>query len=79
MSYNIPVVASDISANMEIGLDDCHYFPCGNIEKMADRIEEMISHTDKINYDMRHYNWDIIAKQAAEVYNKVARLQRHRK
>ena len=70
MSYNIPVVASDIPANMEIGLDDSHYFPCGDIEKLADRLEEMISRSDKIHYDMHHYNWDIIAKQTTEVYDK---------
>ena len=69
MSYNIPVVASNIPANMEIGLDDCHYFPCGNIEKLADRIEEMIAGSDKIRYDMHRYNWDVIARQTAEVYS----------
>ena len=72
MSYNIPVVASDIPANLEIGLDVSHYFPCGNIEKLADRLEEKISHSCKIHYDMHLYNWDIIAKQTAEVYNKAA-------
>lgn len=72
MSYSIPVVASDIPANLEIGLDDSHYFPCGNIEKLADRLEEKISHSHKIHYDMHLYNWDIIAKQTAEVYNKAA-------
>lgn len=71
MSYGIPVVASNIPANMEIGLDSCHYFPCGNIEKLADRIEEMISRSNKIHYDMHLYNWDIIARQTAEVYNKI--------
>lgn len=70
MSYNIPVVASNIPANLEIGLDNTHYFPCGNIEKLADRIEKMMSLSDKIHYDMSFYAWDIIAKQTAEVYNK---------
>lgn len=70
MSYNIPVVVSDIPANVEIGLDDCQYFPCGDIEKLADRIEEMISHSDKIHYDMHRYNWYIIAQKTAEVYEK---------
>lgn len=70
MSYGIPVVASDIPANMEVGLGNNHYFPCGNIEKLADRIEEMISRSNKIHYDMHLYNWDIIAKQTAEVYEK---------
>lgn len=72
MSYNIPVVASDIPANLEIGLDDSHYFPCGNIVKLVERLEENISHSRKIHYDMHLYNWDIIAKQTAEVYNKAA-------
>ena len=70
MSYNIPVVASDIPANMEIGLDDSHYFPCGNIEKLADRLENMIFLSHKIHYDMSLYAWNIKAKQTAEVYNK---------
>lgn len=73
MSYNIPVVASDIPANMEIGLDDSHYFPCGDIEKLADRIKEMISHSNKIHYDMHRYNWYLIAQKTAEVYEKCAK------
>lgn len=75
MSYNIPLVASDIPANMEIGLDDSHYYPCGNIEKLADRIEEMISHSGKMHYDLHRYNWNIIAKQTAEVYNKICKKE----
>lgn len=76
MSYGIPVVASDIAANKEIGLDDGHYFPCGNIEKLADRIEDMISRSDKMHYDMHLYNWDIIAEQTAETYNKAAKYMK---
>ncbi|WP_197020365.1 glycosyltransferase family 4 protein [Prevotella sp. P6B1] len=70
MAYNIPVVASDIPANMEIRLDESHYFPCGDIEKLADRLEGMISRSQKIHYDMSLYAWNIIAIQTAEVYNK---------
>lgn len=71
MSYGIPVVTSDIPANLEIGLDSSHYFPCGDIEKLADRIEEISSRSHKIHYDMQRYNWDVIASQTAEVYNKL--------
>jgi len=69
MSYYIPVVASDIPANLEIGLDESHYFPCANIEKLADRLEEKCTQGHKEHYDMHLYDWDIIAKQTAKVYN----------
>jgi glycosyltransferase involved in cell wall biosynthesis len=70
MSYNIPVVASDIPANLEIGLDESCYFPCGNIEMLANRLEEKVHLSQKPLYDMHLYNWDIIAKQTAEIYDK---------
>lgn len=78
MSHSIPVVASDIPANLEIGLDNNHYFPCGNIEELANRLEEKLSQSKKIRYDMHLYNWDTIAQQTAEVYNKAA-TQRNEK
>ena len=70
MSCSIPVVASDIPANLEIGLDNSHYFPCGNIEKLADRLEEKCSQERQEHYDMNLYNWDMMAKQTGEVYKK---------
>ena len=71
MSYNIPVVVSDIPANLEIGLDQKHYFPCGNIEKLADKIEQMSALTYKTYYDLQRFDWDFIAKQTGSVYDKV--------
>lgn len=70
MSYGIPVVASDIPANLEIGLNKSHYFPCGNIEKLAERLEEKCSFSHNEHYDMHLYDWDTIAKQTSEVYDK---------
>ena len=70
MSYNIPVVASDIPANLALGLDKTHYFPCGNIEMLADRLEDEILQKHQEHYDMHLYNWDVIAKQTGRVYDK---------
>lgn len=70
MSYNIPVVASDIPANLEIGLSEKHYFSCGNIEMLADRLKEMCTSSYKEHYDMHLYDWDVIAKQTGMVYDK---------
>lgn len=69
MSYGIPVVASDIPANLELGLDKRHYFPCGNIESLADRLVEMSSLSHKINYGLHAYNWDTIARQTCMIYD----------
>lgn len=74
MSYSIPVVASNIPANMEIGLDSSHYFSCGNIKDLADKLEEKSSLSHKVHYDMHLYNWDMIAKQTCEVYNKAVSI-----
>lgn len=69
MSYSIPVVASDIPANLAIGLDTSHYFPCGSIEKLADCLEKQSFPSQKIHYDMHLYDWDKIAQQTGEVYD----------
>lgn len=72
MSYGIPVIASDIPANMEVGLPKDCYFPCGNIEALAERIQEKVSREDKsMHYDMSKYNWNNIAAQVANVYDSL--------
>jgi glycosyltransferase involved in cell wall biosynthesis len=38
LSYGLPVVASDIPAHLEIGLDAAHYFPLGDIAALASRL-----------------------------------------
>ena len=35
MSYHLPVIVSDIPANLEVGLKKECYFPCGNVEELA--------------------------------------------
>lgn len=79
MSYSISVIASDIPANLEVGLPENCYFPCGSIEALAERIHEKVSCKDKnMHYDMSKYNWDRIAQQVAHVYQslQVKRKQR---
>lgn len=69
MSYDLPVVVSDIRANLEIGLDASCYFPCGNIEQLAQRLEKIIAlPSQRIQYDMCKYDWDKITQQVMTVY-----------
>lgn len=69
MSYKVPVVVSDIPANLEVGLPKEDYFPCGNVEALAEKLKEVISKPlRKVDYDMGKYDWDKIAKQVMNVY-----------
>ena len=42
MSYGAPVMVSDIPANLEVGLDPQCYFPCGDIDALASRLQQMV-------------------------------------
>lgn len=72
MSYHRPVIASDIPANLEVGLDKNCYYPCGNIKELASKLTSIIHkepHT--VQYNMEKYDWDIIASKVEEVYNSI--------
>ena len=69
MSYKVPVVVSDIPANLEVGLPKEDYFPCGNVKALAEKLREVVSKPLKpVDYDMGKYDWDKIAKQVDDVY-----------
>ena len=69
MSYKVPVVVSDIPANLEVGLPKEDYFPCGDVKALAEKLQEVVSKPlKKVDYDMGKYDWDKIAKQVMEVY-----------
>lgn len=72
MSYRLPVVVSDIPANMEIGLSEECYFPCGDIETLTRRLAYWVKRPlQRIDYEMKAYNWDTIADQVADVYQNL--------
>lgn len=71
MSYHLPVIVSDIPANLEVGLKKEVYFQVGNIKELADKLQKNIDQTYlPINYDMSKYNWDNIAEQVSVIYQK---------
>ena len=72
MSYRLPVVVSDIPANLEIGLSEQCYFTCGEVGQLTHRLERIVSKPlQRIDYDMAAYNWDTIAGQVTEVYKEL--------
>ncbi len=74
MSYGVPVIVSDISANMEVGLDKSCYFPVGNVEMLAGKLQQNLNDdSQRLSYDMHKYDWDTIAEQVMTVYRRLMR------
>lgn len=80
MSYRLPVIASNIPANLEIGLPSECYFQAGNVQELAKRMDKAIKDpVQSVNYDMKKYNWDVIAEQTAAVYEHLLSIGKNRK
>ena len=61
MSYNLDVIASDIPANLQVGLDKNDYFKVGNEDELTLKIIDKLSAKTEQNYfDLitLKYNWD---------------------
>ena len=72
MSYQLPVIVSDIPANKEVGLDADSYFGTGNIGQLTEKLQKVIDEDcQRIHYEMGEYNWDRIAVQVADVYENL--------
>lgn len=77
MSYGLSVLVSDIPANLEVNISKERFFKCGDLEdlriKMKRLLEKEISEEEKHNFQLLikdKYNWNTIAKQTIEVYEK---------
>lgn len=73
MSYNVPVIVSDIPANKEVGLQEECYFPVGNIDSLTKKLQQNIdSDSQKVVYNLDKYDWDCIADQVDMIYSQLA-------
>ncbi len=75
MSYNLPVLVSDIPANTEVPLDKDCYFITGDIEHLRRQLEQKLQ-TESTGHSYKNllettYNWDKIAQQTLEVYQSL--------
>jgi len=86
MKIGIPVVASDIAANREVGLDASCYFPMGNTRSLTARLRERAAMTSEeraataqqLRLSCSRYDWDAIAKSTMQVLEGVAASRRSR-
>lgn len=69
MSYRLPVIVSNIPANMEVGLKYEHYFHTGNIDQLTEKLRNVAKEAfRRIDYPMEEYDWDAIARKTMDVY-----------
>ena len=80
LSYGLPVLASDIGANLEIGLAPSSYFPVGDVASLAECLlaSSRVKETQEVRRARRHwvekhYDWTSIAEQTLEVYQQVVK------
>jgi len=78
MSYGLPVLVSDIPANREVDLPEERFFRCGDVPDLKKKIEALWNKdltVDEKNHFRNllaeQYNWDKIARQTIEVYQRV--------
>jgi len=74
MSYNTDVLASDIPANLQVGLERNDYFKVGNEDDLKEKILAKLSggrERDHKNLLSSKYNWDTIAGETYEIYNNL--------
>lgn len=74
MSYNLNVLVSDIPANLEVKLNETDYFKTGDVNSLIENLKEKLKENKAPNFlplVEQKYNWDKIAKQVLQVYNKI--------
>lgn len=82
LSYGLRALASDIPANLEIGLNPSQYFPLGNIDALANALQRhaaaACTETERSRtreWVTSRYNWCDIAHATLEVYKRAQRIE----
>jgi alpha-maltose-1-phosphate synthase len=74
MSYNLPIIASDIPANRELAQAN-ETFPVGNVDELRRHITEFISSPVLDQHTRQRveteFNWDVVAEATERLYLEV--------
>ncbi len=71
MSYNLPLLVSDIPANLEVNLSKNCYFRTGNVEDLSKKLFLKLAETEDVDFSVylrEKYDWDSIAKTTLALY-----------
>lgn len=74
----LPIVASDIPANLEVGLPAEHYYPLGDVDALAARLSEFAvrpltaeSRASRRAWVSERFDWRDIARRTDQIYQEV--------
>lgn len=80
MGYGLPVLASNITANLEVGLPEADYFPLSNTQVLAHQMADKLNHPYSNEQSAAQsaqiaekYGWSGIADQTLAVYKRLLR------
>ncbi|QWF71644.1 glycosyltransferase family 4 protein [Methylomonas paludis] len=83
LSFGLPVIASNIPANLEVGIPENHYYQMGDVNALTARLElfaetaqDSIAKTRLRAWVDNKYNWADIAAATLQVYGDVAKTSR---
>jgi glycosyltransferase involved in cell wall biosynthesis len=78
LSYGLPVLASDIPANLEVGLGQDCYFRLGDSQELAaglvrlmQQLRDAAARAERVRRVTHAYDWDRIAEQTLAVYRRI--------
>jgi glycosyltransferase involved in cell wall biosynthesis len=79
LGYGLPILASDIPANLEVGLDKSSYFPLGDTVALAQALARVARTPQRTCARstlqlraLQTYDWNRIAEQTLRVYQRVS-------
>ena len=72
MSFERKVLASNIPANLAVGLPQQNYFSLDDLDDFIEHIRLLLADTmTEQTYDLSLYNWDKIASQTEAIYHRI--------
>jgi len=74
MSYRLPILSSNIPANTQVNLPAGNYFEVGDEASLLNHLNNVdLTQNQRIDYDMRQYDWNLIADETLSVYKSIVK------
>ncbi|MEJ5071312.1 glycosyltransferase family 4 protein [Enterobacter ludwigii] len=75
MSWSLPVIVSDIPANLETGLPSGCYFPTGDVNALAQKLRDWeVKESMDYSHLLANYRWPDIANDTLHIYQRLTTL-----